>query len=106
MYMTHTFAHRETLSRAHSWLTRFGFHPRQIEAEASGIPRIVLVDEPHRLAAAKMLINVAEHADPDGYPSLWNKVPRPHFDPTAHRHDNPLEPHKPHSSVLGWHPLD
>ncbi len=106
MYLTHTFAHRETLSRAHSWLTRVGFHPRQIAAESGGLHRIVIVDEPHRLAAAKMLINAAEHADPDGSPSLWDKVPQPHFASSAHLGDISLESHKPHSSVIGWHPLD
>ena len=74
MYMTHTFAHHETLSRAHSWLTQLGFRPRHA-AQASGVPRLVIVDEPQRLAAAKMLINAAENADPDGSPSFWNTRP-------------------------------
>ncbi len=65
MYMTHTFARQETLTRAHSWLTQLGFHPRH-GSQTSGVPRLVIVDEPYRLAAAKMLINAAEHADPDG----------------------------------------
>jgi hypothetical protein len=72
MYMTHTFAHRETLSRAHSWLTQLGFRPRE-GAHSSGVPRLVIVDEPHRLAAAKMLINAAENADPDGFTSFWDR---------------------------------
>jgi hypothetical protein len=74
MYMTHTFAHHETLSRAHSWLTQLGFHPRQ-GAQTPGVPRLVLVDEPQRLAAAKMLINAAENADPAGFTSFWDKRP-------------------------------
>jgi hypothetical protein len=74
MYMTHTFAHRETLSRAHSWLTQLGFHPRQA-APTSGVPRLVIVDDAHRLAAAKMLINAAENADPDGFTSFWGQKP-------------------------------
>jgi len=106
MYLTHTFAHRETLSRAHSWLTQVGFHPRQIEAQTAGLPRIVIVDEPHRLVAAKMLINAAEHADPDGFPSLWDQAPQPHGTPNGYHEGTPPEPGKPHSSVIGWHPLD
>jgi hypothetical protein len=74
MYMTHTFAHHETLSRAHSWLTQLGFHPRH-GTQASGVPRLVIVDEPHRLAAAKMLINAAESTDPDGFTSFWDRKP-------------------------------
>jgi hypothetical protein len=65
MYMTHTFARHETLSRAHSWLTEFGFHPRQ-GTPAAGVPRLVIVDEPQRLAAARMLIHAAESAELDG----------------------------------------
>jgi hypothetical protein len=72
MYMTHTFAHQETLSRAHSWLTQLGFHPRH-GAHSSGVSRLVIVDEPQRLAAAKMLINAAENADPDGFTSFWEQ---------------------------------
>lgn len=74
MYLTHTFAHRETLSRAHSWLTQLGFNPRRV-AEDSRIPRLVIVDEPHRLAAAKMLINAAVNTDPDGFTSFWDRKP-------------------------------
>jgi hypothetical protein len=70
MYMTHTFAHHETLSRAHSWLTQLGFHPREV-APTSRVPRLVIVDDPHRIAAAKMLINAAENADPDGFTAFW-----------------------------------
>lgn len=106
MYLTHTFAHRETLSRAHSWLSQVGFHPRQIAAQAPGLPRIVIEDEPHRLFAARMLINAAEQADPDGFPSLWDKAPQLHRTAIAHHEGTPSEPHKPHSSVIGWHPLD
>ena len=42
MYLTHTFAHRETLSRAHGWLTRLGFHPREVHAPKSSIPRLMV----------------------------------------------------------------
>jgi len=105
MYLTHTFAHRETLSRAQTWLTQLGFHPRQ-GAPAAGIPRLVIVDEPQRLAAAQMLINAAENADPDGFASFWDETPPPHHAPDGYRDDHPARTHEPHSSVLGWHPLD
>jgi hypothetical protein len=65
MYMTHTFARHETLSRAHSWLTELGFHPRH-GTPSAGVPLLVIVDDPQRLAAAKLLIHAAEYADLDG----------------------------------------
>ena len=105
MYMTHTFARRETLSLAHSWLTQYGFHPRH-GAPSSGVPRLVIVDEPHRLAAAKMLINAAEKADPDGFTTFWDPASPSHGIPKEFRADMPAPPQKPHSWVLGWHPLD
>ena len=106
MYLTHTFAHHETLSRAHSWLTRLGFHPRQIGPDASGVPRIMIVDEPQRLAAAKMLINAAENADPHGFMSFWDKAPQPHHIPKQSQEDMTAERRTPRASAIGWHPLD
>ena len=106
MYLTHTFAHRETLSRAHSWLTQLGFHPRQIGAHGYGVPRIVIVDEPQRLAAAKMLINAAENADPDGFASLWDQAPKPHQVRAQSPEDINAERREPRASAIGWHPLD
>jgi hypothetical protein len=103
MYLTHTFAHRETLTRAHSWLTRHGFHPRH---NTSGVPRIMIVDDPYRLAAAKMLINAAESADPDGFPGLWDEARLPHYPAQESVANIRPEPAKPHTSVIGWHPLD
>jgi hypothetical protein len=105
MYLTHTFAHRETLSRAHSWLTQLGFHPRE-GTRTSGVPRLVIVDEPHRLAAAKMLINAAENADPDGFRSFWDETQPSQQISDECCVDVPARRHGPHSSVLGWHPLD
>ncbi len=103
MYLTHTFAHRETLSRAHSWLTRHGFHPRHT---SSGTPRIMIVDELNRLAAARMLINAVELADPDGFPGLWDEARLPHYPAQESVANIRPEPAKPHTSVIGWHPMD
>ena len=109
MYLTHTFASRDTLSRAHTWLTRHGFNPRHT---ASGTPRIMIVDGADRLAAAQMLINVAENADPNGFPGLWDRVsdpcttPEPHHQDGLSQEDSLSQPRKPQHAVLGWHPLD
>ena len=108
MYLTHTFANRETLLRAHSWLTELGFHPRHISGHVSRTPRLKMPVEPQRLAAAQMLINAAESADPNGFPSFWDKVGAPHGTPaehdleTADSHDGRIS----YSSEIGWHPLD
>ncbi len=103
MYLTHTFANSETLFRAHSWLTGLGFHPRHA---GSGIPRIMIVDEPNRLAEARVLINAVESADPDGFPGIWDHPTPGHSLAEGSHQDRFSESSKPHTSVIGWHPLD
>jgi hypothetical protein len=107
MYLTHTFAHRATLSRAHDWLTRVGFHPRHINADTPSAPRLMIPVEAESLAAAQMLINAAESADPDGFPSVWDKAEASHGALTERYHDSDSAwQNEPRSSVIGWHPLD
>ncbi len=36
MYMTHQFAHRETLERACNWLSKLGFDPSRMEIHDEG----------------------------------------------------------------------
>jgi hypothetical protein len=108
MYLTHTFAHRETLSRAYSWLTHLGFHPRRVEANDAEIARLMIPVDPHRLAAAQMVINAVESADVDGFPSFWDKTQAHHGSPVGLGPVNAtsISQGKPRSSVIGWHPLD
>lgn len=106
MYFTHHFAHRETLNLAHSWLTSLGFNPRQIGPDADGIPRVVLDVRADQIDAARMLINAAERTDPDGFPSFWEEARQPHSTPIAQREGVLSDLRKPHSAVIGWHPLD
>jgi hypothetical protein len=103
MYLTHTFASRETLFRADSWLKEHGFRPRHT---ATGIPRIMIVDDLNRLAAASVLINAVERADPNGFPGFWDQPSHPQSPPEVSQQGSCYEPAKPHSSVIGWHPLD
>jgi hypothetical protein len=103
MYMTHTFANRETRSRANSWLTALGFHPRHA---ASGIPRITIIDDPNRLAEARVVINAIESADPNGFPSIWDQPPQPFAVSEDTHRDRFVPSSKPQTSVIGWHPLD
>jgi hypothetical protein len=107
MYFTHHFAHHETLSLAHSWLTRLGFKPRKIATETSGIPRIVLNVEPQRLDAVCLLISAAERNDPDGFPSFWDEARQSRITPKDQDHEGtPPERRRRQSTVIGWHPLD
>jgi len=53
-----------------------------------------------------MLINVAENADPKGFPGLWDQGPHSDTTPEPHHEAGLAESPKPHHSVLGWHPLD
>lgn len=106
MYFSHHFAHRDTLSRAHSWLTQLGFHPQRIDDHATWIPRIVLEVEPQRLDALNMLINAVERTDPDGFPSFWDEARLPHDIPIESHEQIAFERLGPRSSAIGWHPLD
>jgi hypothetical protein len=45
-YITHEFAHAETLDRAQRWLIQAGFDPNRIEVHHQGIPRIAVAVEP------------------------------------------------------------
>lgn len=107
MYFTHHFAHHETLSRAHSWLTRLGFKPQKLEIQTSGIPRVVLTVEPARLDAVRVLISAAERNDPDGFPSFWDEARQRRI--TSQEQDQvstPSERRGRQATVIGWHPLD
>jgi hypothetical protein len=108
MYLTHTFAHRETLSRAHSWLTDLGFRPRRIDSPEVGIARLMIPVKPDCLAAAQMVINAVETADEDGFPSFWDETQAHHLSPVRTRPvgETTVPQYQPHSSVIGWHPLD
>lgn len=113
MYLTHTFAHRETLSRAYSWLMDLGFHPRRIDAPGAETARLMIPVEPNNLAAAQMVINAVESADADGFPSFWDKA---HSHEKGHMHlrtpsafhvlTATREKTETEASVIGWHPLD
>jgi hypothetical protein len=107
MYLTHTFAHPETRSRAHSWLTHLGFRSRQLDAPGGHTHRLMIPLEADRLAAAQMLINAVESADAAAFPSFWDKA-EPHLNAQGQFGDTsaPSQQVRPHSSVIGWHPLD
>jgi hypothetical protein len=106
-YITHEFAHAETLDRAQRWLIQSGFDPGRIEVHHQGIPRIAVAVEPGEAAVAEMVINAAESGDPDGPPSIWDLARQYHIHPQI---EPPAESSAPESHtssfVVSWHPVD
>ncbi len=105
-YVTHHFAHPETLELARRWLVQLGFDPCHIETHTDGIPRIALSVEPQRAAEAEMVINAAERTDPDAWPSFWDLAKQDHIYPAVTISSASHELHPPHKTIVGWHPLD
>jgi hypothetical protein len=73
-YITHEFAHRETLDRARRWLRLLEFDPTRIEAHSQGTPRLAVAVELGEAAEVALLIDIAESTDPDGSPSVLQPV--------------------------------
>jgi hypothetical protein len=105
-YVTHQFAHLETLSIARRWLVQLGFDPGQIEIHTDGIPRIAVAVRPEQAVAAEMVINAAELTDPDSWPSFWDVAQQRHIYPevAVALSDHPF--HHARTTAIGWHPED
>ena len=106
-YVTHQFAHVETLERARRWLVQVGIDPIRIEARTRGILNLAVAAEGGESAEVQRIFDVAESADPDGNPGIWYRAARPRAYPgaeTATRTDGIAT--RPHSFVVGWHPPD
>jgi hypothetical protein len=106
-YITHQFAHLETLERARRWLLQVGFDASRIEAHTQGIPRLALAVEPGESAEVELVIDAAESTDPDGNPSFWDLARQRHIylQAPANLQQTP-ELSEPHSFVVGWRPID
>jgi hypothetical protein len=105
-YVTHHFAHVETLDRAERWLLQRGFRPTQIEVHREGVPWISVLCSPDREAEAAMIFEAAEASDPDGWPSFWDlsRMPHPHSEPAEAATATSVVTARP--SPIGWHPPD
>ncbi len=106
-YITHQFAHLETLERARRWLLQVGFDASRIEAHTQGIPRLAVAVEPGESAEVELVLDAAELTDPEGNPSFWDLARQKHIylQPAA----DPWqfsEASQPHSFVVGWRPID
>jgi hypothetical protein len=106
-YVTHQFAHVETLERARRWLVRAGIDPSRIEARTQGILNLAVAVEAGESAEVECIIDVAESSDPDGNPGIWHLASRRHVDPQADTATSTVgTAAHPHSFVIGWHPPD
>lgn len=106
-YITHHFAHLDTLDRAYRWLLQIGFDPAKIESHREGSPWISVRISQNERAEAEMIFEAAELNDPDGWPSFWElaKVPHPHFVPTPESATaSTVVTAK--ASPVGWNPID
>ncbi len=105
-YVTHDFAHPETLSRARRWLIQLGFDADHIEVHNEGTPRLALLVPGDRAEEAELLINAAEMTDPDGWPGFWELSQQTHVIASRPEHDDSLEIHQAQTTAIGWHPPD
>jgi len=106
-YITHQFAHVETLERAMRWLIQAGFDPSRIEAHRQGIPRLAMAVEPGESAEVELIVDAAESTDPEGNPSFWDLARQKHIylDTGEVTAKSPVD-EQPHSFVVGWRPID
>jgi len=106
-YMTHQFAHIETLERAMRWLVHAGIDRGRIEAHKHGILRLAVAVEAGESAEVQRIIDVAESSDPDGHPSIWSRTSRWHLDPRSDMLASTVAAAPiSRSSQVGWHPQD
>ncbi len=77
-YITHAFAHPETLERMQRLLVLAGFDRSRISVYANGTPRLAVAVEPGEAAEVHMIIGAVERSDPDGLLSFLDHARGPH----------------------------
>lgn len=82
-YLTHHFAHSETLDRARRWLIQAGVAPGRIRVHHHGVPMLIISAETTELDGLNMVIRAAETTDPDGLPGIWDLARLTHTDDPA-----------------------
>jgi hypothetical protein len=107
-YLTHQFAHLETLERARRWLVHAGFDSSHIEVMTDGIPRIAIRVAPGEAAEAELIIDAAELSDPQGLPSFWDLARQEHIHTKFEPANEATAPQELQSRtfVVGYHILD
>jgi len=106
-YLTHQFAHSETLERARRWLMQAGVSADRMEVQHHGIPRLAVVAEPAEIQSIEMIIRIAELNDPDGLPGFWDlaRLRADEPEPAEPAVGVPAPP-GPRSFPLAWHAMD
>jgi hypothetical protein len=106
-YVTHQFAHAETLDRAQRWLIHAGIAPDRMQARHNGVPMLAVAAEPGEVDGIEMVIDAAELADPDGMPSIWHvaRIEPTNMAVVEGTSSRPVQGGEP-SFVLTWHPVD
>jgi hypothetical protein len=106
-YVTHQFAHLETLERAKRWLIQSGFDRSRIEARTQGILTLSAAVEAGESAEVQRIIDVAESSDPEGYPGIWDSARQRHVYPqTVGQSTAAASATGSESFVVGWRPQD
>ena len=105
-FVTHYFAHPETLCIARRWLIQLGFNPDHIEVSHEGTPRLALMVPDDRLEEAELLINAAELTDPDGWPGFWTLTEHAQMLAPRMQVDESLATHQAQTTAIGWRPAD
>jgi hypothetical protein len=106
-YLTHQFAHLETLERAKRWLVQAGIDASRIEARTQGILSLAIAVEAGESAEVQRVIDAAESSDPAGNPGIWDRAWRQHVYPQAGTTPAvPANPAHSESIVVGWRPQD
>ena len=106
-YVTHQFAHFETLDRARRWLIQVGFDPSRLEVHTGGDLRLAVAVEEGEGAEVEMLIDAAEASDPDGFPSFLELARQRHINSPPEKPDDSGAPVAHSTSfVVGWRPID
>jgi hypothetical protein len=105
-YVTHYFAHQETLDRAERWLLQRGYGAGQMTVHREGVPWISVLVAPGKKTEVEMIFNAAELNDPDGWPSFWElaRVPHPHVEPQPDATATVVA--TAHPTPVGWHPIE
>lgn len=105
-YVTHQFAHVDTLERAKRWLIEAGVSPTRIEVHTQGVPRIAVAAEPGQTAEIEWIIDAAESSDPEGNPSFWDVARQRHVYPASPAPADASGAARSESFLVGWRPLD
>ena len=106
-YLTHQFAHLETLERAKRWLLQAGIDASRVETRTHGILSLSVAVEGGEWAEVQRVIDAAESSDPDRSPGIWELARQHHTAPAT---DLPAGlatgAVESESFVVGWRPQD